>query len=78
MFGVYGGSSVSRVKRLALFDRWGNAMYDRADLKPDGSEGWDGTFRDTMMDPGVYVYYAVLEFTDGLERIYKGEVHLIK
>lgn len=78
VFGIYGGSTVTKVKRLALFDRWGNAMYDRADLIPDGSEGWDGTFRDAMMDPGVYVYYAVLEFTDGQERIYKGEVHLVK
>lgn len=78
IFGIYGGSAVLNVKRLALFDRWGNAMYDRADLLPDGSEGWDGTFRATMMDPGIYVYYAVLEFTDGLERIYKGEVNLIK
>jgi gliding motility-associated-like protein len=78
LFVIYGGSTVERVKRLAVFDRWGNALYLQEDLPADGSAGWDGKYRDGLMDPGVYVWYAEILFVDGTERLYKGEVHLIR
>lgn len=75
---IYGGDVVSRVRRLAVYDRWGNAIYEVADLPADGTAGWDGHYKDKLMDPGVYVYVAEIEFTDGEIRIYKGDVNLIR
>jgi gliding motility-associated-like protein len=64
---------------LAIYDRWGNALYYRTDLPVnDPSAGWDGTFRDKMMDPGVYVYVVEVELVDGSVRLYKGDVTLVK
>jgi gliding motility-associated-like protein len=78
LFVVYGGDVVRRVRRLAVFDRWGNALYDVADLPADGTAGWDGHYRGQLMDPGVYVYAAEIEFEDGVIRLYKGDVTLLR
>lgn len=78
LFTVYGGSTVDRVRSLAVFDRWGNALYLQEELPADGTAGWNGECRGKLMDPGVYVWYAVILFIDGSERLYKGEVHLIR
>ena len=44
---------VVRVRNLAVFDRRGNALYLRTDLPiNDPSEGWNGHFREELMDPG--------------------------
>jgi len=36
-----------------VYDRWGNALYVTADW----ADGWDGVFRETPMQPAVYVWY---------------------
>jgi gliding motility-associated-like protein len=79
LFSVYGNDQVVAVRRLAIYDRWGNALYDRADLPlNDPSAGWDGYFRGKPMDPGVYIYIAVIERADGQTRLYKGDIHLVR
>ncbi len=79
VFSIYGNDQVSRVRNLAIFDRWGNALYARSDLPVnDPSSGWDGTFRDEVMDPGVYIYVVEVELIDGSVRLYKGDVTLTR
>ncbi|MCF8239394.1 MAG: gliding motility-associated C-terminal domain-containing protein [Saprospiraceae bacterium] len=79
VFSIYGNDQVSRIRNLAIFDRWGNALYARSDLPiNDPSAGWDGTFRDEVMDPGVYIYVVEVELIDGAVRLYKGDVTLTR
>ncbi|HRW76821.1 MAG TPA: gliding motility-associated C-terminal domain-containing protein, partial [Saprospiraceae bacterium] len=79
VFSVYGNDQVLQVRNLAIFDRWGNALYSRSDLPiNDPSAGWDGTFRDEVMDPGVYVYVVEVELVDGSVRLFKGDVTLVR
>lgn len=79
LFTVYGNGQVSAVRRLAVYDRWGNALYDQTELPlNDPSAGWDGAYRGRLMDPGVYVWVAHIERADGQVRIYKGDVTLIR
>jgi gliding motility-associated-like protein len=79
VFSVYGNDQIVGIRNLAVYDRWGNALYARRDLPiNDPSAGWDGTFRDKMMDPGVYVYVVEVELIDGSVRLYKGDVMLVK
>lgn len=63
IFGIYGGTSVDRVRNLAIFDRWGNSLLSLDNLPADGTAGWDGTYRGLLMDPGVYVWVAEVVFT---------------
>lgn len=75
IFSVYGNDQVVGIRNLAIFDRWGNALYARSDLPiNDPSAGWDGTFRDDVMDPGVYIYVVEVELIDGSVKLYKGDV----
>ncbi len=79
VFSVYGNDQVINVRNLAIFDRWGNALYARSDLPiNDPAEGWDGHFRDEIMDPGVYVYVVEVELLDGSIRLFKGDVTLVR
>ncbi|MCF8239598.1 MAG: gliding motility-associated C-terminal domain-containing protein [Saprospiraceae bacterium] len=79
VFSIYGNDQINRIKNLAIFDRWGNALYARTDLPiNDPSAGWDGTFRDEVMDPGVYIYVVEVELIDGTVRLYKGDVTLTR
>ncbi len=79
IFSVYGNPQVAGVRRLAVYDRWGNALYDREDLPVnDPSVGWDGYFRDKKLDPGVYIYVIDVLFTNGSSRLFKGDVTLLR
>ncbi|MEM9921494.1 MAG: choice-of-anchor L domain-containing protein, partial [Bacteroidota bacterium] len=70
--------SVRRITRLEVFDRWGGKVYQGDDLQPnDPSSGWDGSFRGEMLNPGVFVYLAEVEFVDGFRKMYKGDVTLL-
>jgi len=39
---------------LRIYNRWGELVFESTDI--DGNR-WDGTFRGTLVNPGVYVYY---------------------
>lgn len=67
--------SIPLIKRMTIFDRWGNHLFERADFPPnEPSFGWDGTYRGKNMKPGVYVYAVEVLLPSGELRIYKGDV----
>ena len=74
------GPGVSEISVFRLFDRWGNMIYEELDYMPDDSlhPGWDGSYNNRDMDPGVYVYFAEVLFDDGVRVAYKGDVTLIR
>lgn len=70
---------VVRIKSLLVFDRWGSLVFERYNFAPnDPVLGWDGTVRGSRGLPGVYVYYAEVEFVDGETILYKGDVTLMQ
>jgi len=79
LFSVYGNAQVREIRRLAVYDRWGNALYEETGIPPnDPARGWDGSFRGRPMDPGVFVYVAEVVFLGGRTRIYKGDLTLVR
>lgn len=44
---------------LFIYDRWGSLIYQK-DLISESNDGWDGTFRNKMCLPGVYIWRAVV------------------
>lgn len=78
-FYIYGGNDVVRIKQFLVFDRWGNLMYERGEFLPnDPQYGWDGRFNGRDANVGVYVYYAEIEFIDGLTEIFEGDVAIVR
>jgi gliding motility-associated-like protein len=59
---------------FSVFNRWGQLVFYTTN--PD--QGWDGTFNGIPQNIGTYDYMIVLSLPDGTEKLYKGEVTLIR
>jgi gliding motility-associated-like protein len=57
-----------------IFDRWGEVIYEGHDL----DDGWDGFYKGSLSQTGVYVYYVKLKGIDGLQREFRGHVNLLR
>ena len=78
-FNIYVGTGVKVVKSFRVYTRWGEVMFSRSNFVPAfEQEGWDGKFRDEMMNPAVFVYMAEVEFIDGRVEVYQGDVTLTR
>jgi gliding motility-associated-like protein len=63
---VFAGPEVVLVERMAVFDRWGNKVFERLDAAPnDLTMGWNGTYQDQTVENGVYVYVLRLRLFNG-------------
>ncbi len=70
---------VVKIKRLQIFDRWGEAMYEAYDFQVNDPDfGWNGKHHEKYLNPAVFVYFFEAEFIDGSTRLYKGDINLIK
>ncbi len=78
-FMPYAGKGVSIINEFRVFDRQGNNVFASANFHPeDINYAWDGTFKGQQMQPGVFVWFAKVEFIDGVEEVLKGDVTLIR
>mgnify|MGYP001489689788 CR=1 FL=1 len=60
-FVISTNDQVLSIKRLRIYDRWGNMVFSNENFQPnDPSEGWNGTFMGRTVEQGVYVY--VIEY----------------
>ncbi len=77
LFTVYGDiRSVRRVLTFQIFDRWGNKIFENNDFLPnDTAAGWSGKVKGKgEMTPAVFIWYAKILYSDGLEEVLKGDV----
>jgi gliding motility-associated-like protein len=72
------GENVRMILSLKIFDRWGTMMYDGNDLPGDNDSGWNGRINGELAPAGVYVFYAEIEFLDGVTEVYQGDMVLIR
>lgn len=60
--------------RMRVFNRWGEQIFFADRSHP----GWDGTYRDKDVEPGVYVYLIDFVDVNRNEHHYKGIINLIR
>lgn len=78
-FTIYAGRSVKKIKQLLVFDRWGEQVFGISNANPyDVSTHWHGVFRDMPAQVGVYVWMTEIEYIDGITKLFKGDVTLMK
>jgi gliding motility-associated-like protein len=64
---------------MYIYDRWGESILIQENFPAnDPAYGWDGKFRNQLLNEGVFVYYFVVEFNDGRTKEYKGDVNLVR
>ncbi|HLF65952.1 MAG TPA: gliding motility-associated C-terminal domain-containing protein [Saprospiraceae bacterium] len=71
--------SVSRIHLFRLYDRWGELIAERHDFLPNSPVyGWDGTLSGKRLQPGVFVWTAEVEYSDGLTELLIGDITLVR
>ncbi len=81
-FNVWVTKGVDRIELLEIYDRWGNLIYQGVDgvnfNRNDHSSGWDGTFKGSEVNPGVFVWRAGVRWLDGTFSNYAGDVTVLR
>ncbi|HEX5625218.1 MAG TPA: gliding motility-associated C-terminal domain-containing protein, partial [Saprospiraceae bacterium] len=78
----HAGKGVRAIRTVQVFDRWGNKVYqvDQPSLSSESVDTWNGRPGNNgdLMNPGVFVYYAEVEFQDGNVIQYRGDLTLLR
>ena len=78
VFGVFPNESMDIASITgSIFDRWGNLVFQSSAIP----FLWDGTFGNQELQPGVYAYNIVVEYTRDakvVHKIFTGDVTLVK
>ncbi len=61
VFEIYGNYDGIKEFDFKIFNRWGEKVFESSDPRAR----WDGTYKNVMQDPGVFVYYMKVLFLDG-------------
>jgi hypothetical protein len=79
-FSVFTGKSAVNIRRLQIFDRWGNQLFERRNALPNTTDlHWLGLMPDgSPVNAGVYVWLAEIEFSDGVVRPFSGDVTVLR
>ncbi|HEY0030448.1 MAG TPA: gliding motility-associated C-terminal domain-containing protein [Bacteroidia bacterium] len=67
------GSSIQNIE-IEIYDRLGNSVFQSSDK----NISWDGSYKNTVLNPQVYIYIAKITFNNGEERKHTGTITLIK
>lgn len=71
--------ALREIRLMRVFDRWGDLVFERRAFAPNApAEGWDGRYRGQLLNPGVYVWYAEVEYFDGVVELLRGDVTLFR
>lgn len=77
-FTVTGNDDLTEIRRLDIYDRWGQRVYRGIDELSNESDGWDGRSQSRLVEEGVYTYIVTLEMDDGILRQFSGSVLVAK
>jgi len=77
-FTVFAGEGVARVVALQVYSRGGGIVFERRDFPPnDPIKGWNGRWRGKPVQTGVYLWLAVVEYADGVQKHFQGNVTVV-
>jgi gliding motility-associated-like protein len=68
----------ARIIRFNIFDRWGNIVFQTTNTVLQEHPNWDGLYQSSPLSAGVYVWLATIEFVDGQQQVFSGDVTLIR
>ncbi|MDF1866584.1 MAG: gliding motility-associated C-terminal domain-containing protein [Saprospiraceae bacterium] len=78
VFRPFSSKEIGRILEFEVYNRWGSQLAAFQNLAPNANTGWDGQFNNEIVDSGVYVWRAKVEYLDGEILDYKGDVTLIR
>lgn len=82
-FTAYGGVNVSLIRKILIYDRWGDLVFEKKNIAPNVDYyGWDGSVSTRSktygLNSSVFVYVIDVEFVDGEVVTFSGDVTLLR
>lgn len=78
-FTIFSGEGVVEVISFRVFNRWGELMHQVKNQQPGEAQlSWNGEFNGKKLPPDVYLYEAQVLFGDGENKMYNGDVLLLR
>jgi hypothetical protein len=78
---IYPSACVKRIKRFAVFNRWGSLIVSKNDILtfPNQEiEIWDGIINGHIMENDTFVYFVEAEYVNGESEILGGDFTILK
>ncbi|MBK8152843.1 MAG: gliding motility-associated C-terminal domain-containing protein [Saprospiraceae bacterium] len=70
---------IDQIQELKIYDRWGELVWEKTQFQANIPElGWDGTFKSQMVNPGVFVWLAIVRLKDGREIKVTGDFTVLR
>lgn len=77
-FTIFSGEGVTRVVLMQVFSRGGGLVFERRDFAPnDPIKGWNGRWQGKYVQSGVYPWTAIVEYEDGRQKQFHGNVTVV-
>ncbi len=73
-------NNIKNIKRFEIYNRWGNKVFEKTNFQPnDPQQGWDGRINGiSPSSSDVFVWWAEIEFADGIVTTLYGDITLIR
>ena len=71
-FQVYGKGL--KMVYMQIFDRYGELLFESSQQE----NGWNGTYKDSLVEPGVYVYKVIADYLNNIRIEKTGSVTVIR
>ena len=82
LFRPFLGLGAVKVNFFRVYDRWGDVVYEDLNFTKaqslEATRGWDGSYKGKEMNSAVFTYAIEVEFLDGIKKILKGDVSLLR
>lgn len=70
---------VNNIQSFSIYSRWGEQVFLQENFTPnDIANGWDGRIANELLERGIFIWQAVIDFIDGETLVYTGDVALIR
>ncbi len=72
-------TGIDKIIQLQVYDRWGTHIWTKQNFQPnDPTEGWDGSYRGEVLNPGVFVWWAEVLLINGQKIPLEGGVTIVR
>jgi gliding motility-associated-like protein len=69
----------TKINFMKIYNRWGQLIFENYNFTSnDPLSGWDGTFKNTYSDAGLYSYIIQATCFDGSLLLYNGDVTMLR
>jgi gliding motility-associated-like protein len=78
---IYPSNCVKTIKRLLVFNRWGNLILSKNDIAVSSNQGidiWDGQIEGKEIEIDTFVYVLEAEYTNGEKEIIGGDFSIMR